>query len=1063
MRCKRLLAFALAVAAAMTFSAVSAFAADAVPDPADTPSADVSDKGVEPAHELNNDDDPVDVSYPDQDVTTAGDGSVSGPGNGEGYTQRSAAEEPAAVDALQATVAAPLADDTLGAVPETDAGAQSETVNYTLGAPHYQYRIIGMFDRATTADIQPVVLRAGQVLADGEPVDEGQVRYTWHCNANSSSGQQAVGSAIGYERNLFLGSVGRSQFGIYGHPGGFTTDNPGSQWYRVVGTVGSAKTEPQMFNVVVASELKPFDLLHAQESSPDIRPDANSLENMVIKTDLCATPEHPVTLTADIDPTDAVRVEQMVKQNYYVQLNYSNLKVTGPGHVRWMVVNNYAAKGVPGLYSSGRFEETQVDGKPTLILKGSALEDQSDTQIIYCVVDFEYTDGSRKGLIEYHSKPVAVNLQAVDDISKLPTTKKWFEWGVPGSDGGSSSTTPTPTPGTSAGVQTCAYFNESPLTVQECTDLYKDLVGKYLDTRYQNKPLKLKPAEMNADGTALSEQSQQELLGVVNFIRRCAGVGGRLSIDAAKSDYAQAGAVYNDRHNLTMSGHDGARGDTSPEGMKADYALQHSNISWATGPNSDRDFVHLLRNQFRDDDGGNWPGLGHRRWLLDNRTTTMGFGYSTGLGTGEHLLVFIKDDKVNNGFAMAGPNPGFEAYPGYGAFPVELMDCKGWSLTLGNGWTIPNEGVSMRVVRDEGTAAEYAVDLTRVSRSAAWSSTGDIFTADSMQAGSGPILTFSPGSMYPNGDVWNAGGLAGHTYTIHITGLEKGGFETMPEVVYSTQFFSLASALSGYTPPVASQPAYTPPATAAPIPTPIPAERPTPTLISTEIPTATPTPSESSIVPPLPDPPIVASAVPTPTMAASPTNEDVASEEPKESSVPIPTTEHSPESTPAPTKAPAPMLSAVTAADDMSGTPNEEKPAAIVSVLGTQIAVAKPQKDGACTTVADLLDGLLVSSGTIEVRTVSGDHADSNTPAATGMMVYAYDDDGMLREVYPIVVPYDVLGTGTMSLSQLIRLARGFTGTEPLHGIYLDAGAQTRSGIVTLSDLVKVARLLTQP
>lgn len=78
---------------------------------------------------------------------------------------------------------------------------------------------------------------------------------------------------------------------------------------------------------------------------------------------------------------------------------------------------------------------------------------------------------------------------------------------------------------------------------------------------------------------------------------------------------------------------------------------------------------------------------------------------------------------------------------------------------------------------------------------------------------------------------------------------------------------------------------------------------------------------------------------------------------------------------------------------------------------------------------------------------------------ATGDVLQFVSDGEVLAEA-TVIVDGDVLGTGVMSLSQLVRMAQALSGTQPLEDAYLCAADFTESGTVTLSDLVREAALL---
>lgn len=96
----------------------------------------------------------------------------------------------------------------------------------------------------------------------------------------------------------------------------------------------------------------------------------------------------------------------------------------------------------------------------------------------------------------------------------------------------------------------------------------------------------------------------------------------------------------------------------------------------------------------------------------------------------------------------------------------------------------------------------------------------------------------------------------------------------------------------------------------------------------------------------------------------------------------------------------------------------------------------------------DMLDGWVSADGESQIP------LDAKTPVVTGMIA-----QGPGR-VTPIVVIGDVLGTGKIGLSQLIRLAQAFTGDNPLTGLYLLAGDLNQNGKIDLGDLTMLATLI---
>lgn len=98
---------------------------------------------------------------------------------------------------------------------------------------------------------------------------------------------------------------------------------------------------------------------------------------------------------------------------------------------------------------------------------------------------------------------------------------------------------------------------------------------------------------------------------------------------------------------------------------------------------------------------------------------------------------------------------------------------------------------------------------------------------------------------------------------------------------------------------------------------------------------------------------------------------------------------------------------------------------------------------------------------TTEARRGDGAAAEHGDRAATGDEITFYDRR-VLACAVTVVVRGDVLGTGRMSLSQVVRLAAALRGQEPLEGPYLAAGDLDGSGSITISDLVQEVDLLRQ-
>lgn len=117
---------------------------------------------------------------------------------------------------------------------------------------------------------------------------------------------------------------------------------------------------------------------------------------------------------------------------------------------------------------------------------------------------------------------------------------------------------------------------------------------------------------------------------------------------------------------------------------------------------------------------------------------------------------------------------------------------------------------------------------------------------------------------------------------------------------------------------------------------------------------------------------------------------------------------------------------------------------------------------GITPSIADLLTFSNLPAGSqMIVTTPDGAVVAWNMPTSTGQIVIVRDASGNIISQSTVVVKGDVLGIGRINLSQVVRLASAYRGTDPLSGAFLAAGKWTESNdqTITLTDLVIQARL----
>lgn len=83
-------------------------------------------------------------------------------------------------------------------------------------------------------------------------------------------------------------------------------------------------------------------------------------------------------------------------------------------------------------------------------------------------------------------------------------------------------------------------------------------------------------------------------------------------------------------------------------------------------------------------------------------------------------------------------------------------------------------------------------------------------------------------------------------------------------------------------------------------------------------------------------------------------------------------------------------------------------------------------------------------------------------PVSTGCTLSVVGASGQPRQ-YTVIVMGDVLGTGQITIAQLVAVARALTGQQTLAGPYLAAADFNSAGHLSIADLVQEARLLTTP
>ncbi|WP_353712903.1 CAP domain-containing protein [Arthrobacter sp. K5] len=142
---------------------------------------------------------------------------------------------------------------------------------------------------------------------------------------------------------------------------------------------------------------------------------------------------------------------------------------------------------------------------------------------------------------------------------------------------------------------------------------------------------------------------------------------------------------------------------------------------------------------YMDDWGGNNVDVGHRRWLLNPATTTMGIGTTS---------MYNAINVIGGGTSATRANPDFIAFPNAGYFPTQLLPPGRWSLSSGHEVDFSRAGV---VVTD---AAGTDMKATAYAASKGYGPNTLVFTV--------PQLQFPRGTEETN-------------YTVKVTGMVRDG------------------------------------------------------------------------------------------------------------------------------------------------------------------------------------------------------------------------------------------------------------------------------------------------
>ncbi len=255
----------------------------------------------------------------------------------------------------------------------------------------------------------------------------------------------------------------------------------------------------------------------------------------------------------------------------------------------------------------------------------------------------------------------------------------------------------------------------------------------------------------------LSDESLENALNLLNFIRYVAGVPADVTLSEDYTEKAQAGALLN-RVNGKLD-----HKPTKPDGFPADLyekgqeGCAKGNLAAGYGNIAKT----LMNGWMYDGDASNAERMGHRRWVLNPAMTQTGFG-----AVGSYSAMYAFDSK---GSGITD----YVAWPAQN-MPIELMNGSGtpWTLSLGS---------------DYGKASFQDVNVTLkdITNKKSWTFSGSkatgIFKVNIEYYGMPNCIIFRPNNVKYDKN---------SRFQVTVSGIKlKDGKETT--ISYNVDFFSL--------------------------------------------------------------------------------------------------------------------------------------------------------------------------------------------------------------------------------------------------------------------------------
>ena len=276
----------------------------------------------------------------------------------------------------------------------------------------------------------------------------------------------------------------------------------------------------------------------------------------------------------------------------------------------------------------------------------------------------------------------------------------------------------------------------------------------------------------------------------LNFMRYQAGVG-PITLDNALNANAAQGALIMARNGVF--GHvqnipDGITEETAKPGR---YACITSNLSWSTGSSFVETAIQGQMNDQRPE--SNVECLGHRRWLINPSTSTLGFG-SARVGSAAYTAIRVFNYEYNSLYDASfgniqsnnSTNYTFCSWPASGYMLNEVFDSRTpWSIILNTSkYNRPTNSVNIEITRQSDSKKWTLNSNSPNTFSNGYIDSNYFFIAEDGY-GEGYCLVFCP-----NPNELGSGKLRDN-FDVKVTGLSSKNTSTPSTIQYTVMFKGL--------------------------------------------------------------------------------------------------------------------------------------------------------------------------------------------------------------------------------------------------------------------------------